>query len=161
MNVTLVYTEALVRQSVRRFCGRTIGWLYPAVLLATAAVVVWLIIGGNRTWIVGVIGTVVCLGVLFTVVLYRNQMSASLVKFRALQGRPVTFAGSADRIVVHTHASMSEVPWEAITEVWQYPDCWLLLFSRAHFMTFPLDGVSAEARSFLLERVTAHGGRVR
>jgi len=48
----------------------------------------------------------------------------------------------------------------AITAVWRYEDLWLLLFSKGHFMTFPLDGVSAEDQALLLERVKASGGKV-
>jgi hypothetical protein len=161
VNVTLTYSEALVRKSVRRFCGRTIGWLYPTLLLVMCAVIAQLVMDGDRSWFVGVVGTALLFGMIFPVVLYRNQLNGSLAKFRALQGRPVTFKGTESKIAIHADAGMSELPWAAITEVWQYPDCWILLFSRAHFMTFPLDGVPAEAKSFLLERVKAHGGRIR
>jgi hypothetical protein len=44
--------------------------------------------------------------------------------------------------------------------VWKLKSCWLLLFSKAHFMTFPLANVSEEMRTFILQRIAANGGKV-
>ena len=160
MNVSLIYTESLVRRSVRRFCGRTIGWLYPVVLLMMFTLTCWFLFEGDRSWFVGVMGTVLLLGTLVPVVLYRNQMAVSLAKFHALEGHPVSFRATDEKVTIRAASAASELQWKAITEVWRYPDCWLLLLSRVQFMTFPLEGVPLDAQAFLLERVKANGGRV-
>jgi hypothetical protein len=54
----------------------------------------------------------------------------------------------------------STLKWEAIKEVWGFQGFWLLLFSKAHFATIPLDDLSDEMRSYVLERVKRSGGRV-
>ena len=160
MNITLHYTEPLVRRAVRRFCGRTIGRVYPgAVLLLLAAFVLGLI-EGDYSWITGVFGVVLGLSILVPAVLYRNQLAAALFKFRALEGEPVAFGGTETLFSVQSRAGSAELPWRSIVAVWRYEEFWLLLLSKAHFVTFPLEGVPAEARAFLLERVKVHGGKV-
>jgi YcxB-like protein len=161
MILKLNYTEALVRKSVWHFCCGTVGWLYPAAFLTVAASLVWLLIGGDRSWVVGVMGTILALSIILPAAVYRNQLEASLAKFRALNGQPASFEGTADGFVVRSAAGSSVLPWSLVTGIWRYDDCWLLLFSKAGFVTLPLEGVSLEALAFVQERVEAHGGHVR
>jgi hypothetical protein len=44
--------------------------------------------------------------------------------------------------------------------VWRFPTHWVLLFSKAHFFTFPLAGVSQEMQTFVIERIQGAGGKV-
>lgn len=159
MNLTLHYTEPLVRRAVRRFCGRTIGWVYPVMVLVLLACFVLRLVEGDRSWITGVFGVVLGFAFLVPAVLYRNQLAAALFKFRALEGEPVAFGGTEASFSVQSPAGSAELPWRSIVAVWRFDDFWLLIFSKAHFVTFPLDGVPAEAQAFLLERVKAHGGK--
>lgn len=160
LNLTLHYTEPLVRRSVRRYCARSIGWAYPVALLLLASSFVFGLARGNRSWTSGLFGAVLGFSILIPAVLYRNQLSAALFKFRSLGGKPIAFGGTEDSFSVQSPSGSAELPWRAIMAVWRYEDLWLLLFSKGHFMTFPLEGISAEAQAFLLERVKAHGGQV-
>jgi YcxB-like protein len=159
MDVTLHYTEPLVRHAVWRFCWRKVGWIYPIALLVMI-VSLGIIIGqGDRSWIIGVHGTILLLAMLVPVLLYRTQRSAALARYRALAGGPASFAATDEMITIRSAGGMAEFPWRTITGIWQYDDCWLLLMG-GHFITFPLVGVSSEARAFLAERVLANGGKV-
>lgn len=160
MSLTLHYTEPLVRRAVRRFCVRSVGWVYPMAVMFLATSVTFGVVRGNRSWTIGSFGAVLFFSILIAIVLYRNQLAAAMDKFRSLEGKPVAFGGSEDSLSVHSQAGSAELPWRAIPEVWRYEDFWLLVFSRGHFMTLPLDGVPAVDRAFLLERVTANGGKI-
>lgn len=48
----------------------------------------------------------------------------------------------------------------AITEIWQFPDYWLLFFSRAQFITLPLADLDPEAQELILDRAKSHGAKV-
>jgi hypothetical protein len=50
--------------------------------------------------------------------------------------------------------------WEAIKDVWGFEGFWLLLFSKAHFVTIPLEDVSSEMRLLVIEKVKQSGGSV-
>jgi hypothetical protein len=129
------------------------------VLLLLACFVLGLV-EGDRSWITGAFGVVLGFSFLVPAVLYRNQLAAALYKFRALEGESVAFGGTEASFSVQSRAGSAELPWRSIVAVWRYEEFWLLLLSKAHFVTFPLEGVPAEARAFLLERVAAQGGKV-
>ncbi|WP_229720865.1 YcxB family protein [Dyella nitratireducens] len=57
-------------------------------------------------------------------------------------------------------AGTASIPWSAITEIWQFKTCWLLLLSKSQFVTLPLADVRPELAAFILERVQASGGKV-
>jgi hypothetical protein len=48
-----------------------------------------------------------------------------------------------------------------VTAVRCFPEFWLMLFSRAQFVTLPLADLDIEARELILDRVKSHGGNVR
>ena len=54
----------------------------------------------------------------------------------------------------------ASLKWSSVTEVWRFPSFWLVLFSKAQFVTLPLASVTAEAQAFILSRVSAAGGKV-
>jgi hypothetical protein len=71
-----------------------------------------------------------------------------------------TFSAADASFTVSSGAGTSTIPWSSVTEVMKLERCWLLLFSKAQFITVPLEGVSKEMRAFVLERITAAGGKV-
>jgi hypothetical protein len=157
MDVTLRYTEPLVRSAVRRFCVRTIGWLYPAAVLAVAVSLAVMLRHGDQSWLVGAIATFLLLAVVVPILLYRIQLSGALARFRALEGGSASFRASDLTVTIRSAGGMAEFPWRTITAVWRYDDCMLLLIG-GHFITFPLVGVSSDARDYVIARVIAHGG---
>jgi hypothetical protein len=160
MNVTLRYTEALVRSSVKRFCWRQVGWLY---VVALALVLVGLATGlarGDRSWLAGVLVTILLIGVVMPISLYRTLLAGSLERYRSLDNQPALFSGDDISYVIQSTAGLTKLNWKTIASVCRYDDLWLLVFDKGGFMTFPLEGVSAADRDFLLERVKAHGGRI-
>ena len=41
------------------------------------------------------------------------------------------------------------VPWSGVREVWAFPDFWLFLLSKSHFVTLPMEGVGESTRAFI------------
>jgi hypothetical protein len=85
---------------------------------------------------------------------YRNSMA----KFRDMKEPVATFLADEDSFTLTSDYGSSTLKWKAIKEVWEFEGFWLLLFSKANFATIPLDGVSDEMRSYVLERVKRNGG---
>ena len=160
VDLTLTYTESLVRRAVLRFSIRSIGWAYPVALLLLLTSLTFALVRGNRSWTFGLFGSVLGFAILIPLVLYRNQLAAALFRFRSLEGKPVGFGGGKDSFSLQSPAGSVELPWRAILEVWWYEDFWLLVFSKGQFMTFPIEGVPPEDQELLLGRVMAHGAKI-
>ncbi len=160
MNIILHYTEKLVRKAAWRFITRIIGWKFPAAIILMLIFFLAGLKQGDNSWKIGVSGVLLAISFIFPIVIYRNQLRAALFKFRALNGKPVVFHFSDTNFSIRSDAGSTELPWNTITDVWRYDDCWLIFFSKAHFMTFPLEGVTSEKQLYILKNIQSNGGKV-
>jgi hypothetical protein len=157
----LWYTPALVRRAVGRFWLRAIGRTYPLALVGLAIGLGYLVRAGDRSWLVGVLGTVLVLAVVFAVALYVVHARRALGMLRRLEGGRATLSMGPDGFGVESAAGRSVLPWGAVTEVWRYDDAWLLVFSKAVFATLPIGAIEEEGRRFFAEQVERAGGKLR
>lgn len=157
---TLEYTEPLVRGAVVAFWRRTVGigcFVALALLACSLAFLLW---QGDRSWLVGAIGAVLFFGLGFASLVYFVHLRKALSKFRGM-GSPVATMELADAsFTISSGLGSTSLQWSAVSEVWRFPSFWLLLFSKAQFVTLPLASVPAEAQEFILSRVSAAGGKV-
>ena len=158
--ITLHYSEALIRCAVRSFWWRTTGWLYFLALLLVLASLGYAIWNGDRSWWVGVLGAVLGLSLVFVVTLYVVHYRGSLKRLRRMRVPEATFEIDEDRFRLSSDVGTSEMAWSTITEVWRFPDCWLLFLSRAQFITLPAADLDATARESILTKVKSHGAKV-
>jgi hypothetical protein len=151
--IHLTYTEPLIRRAVLRFWWRTTGWGFMLPIIACLAWLAVLLWTGDRSWQVGVLGTVLTMAFALAATLYVVHWRNSLAKLRALGEPSATLVTTDTTLTMSSSAGSTTLPWSAIQEVWQFPECWLLLFSKAQFVTLPLADVTPEARAFILQRV--------
>jgi hypothetical protein len=156
---TLEYTEPLLRQAVLAFCRRGfVRYLIAlAILAGMFAFEVW---SGDRSWFVGFLGAVLILGLGFALSIYFGHLRNSLAKFRAMGASKGLLTLDQATFSLSSSLGSSTLQWSEVTEVWQFQDFWLLLFSRAQFVTIPLASVSAEAQEFIICRVSVRGGNI-
>ena len=131
--------------------------------MALALVAVGLIAsirGGDTSWFVGVLGSVLVLGMCFAVSLYVVHYRNALHKLRAMGSPQATFEASESLLSLSSGAGSASLPWSTVTEVWQFKTCWLLVLSKSQFVTLPLAGLPPEFAAFVLARVQASGGKV-
>jgi hypothetical protein len=157
---TLVYTEPLLRRAVFCFWRREVGVRLPIAVLAMAAGLAWQIPAGENSWFTGVLATVLLLGVGMITAVYVVHYRNTMAKFREMGKPEATFRADASTFTAATGIGTSTLQWSAVKEVWQFPDFWLLFFSRAHFMTLPKACLPVEMQEFILQRVRAGGGKV-
>jgi len=98
----------------------------------------------------------VLMPVLVYVVHYRNSMS----KFREMSSPTAEFMADDDGFTLTSDRATTTPKWSATREVRRYNVLWLLLFSRAQFVTIPLHGLSEEMRAFVLGKIENSGGKV-
>jgi hypothetical protein len=157
---TLSYDRTLIRRAVASFCWRVVGPRYIGALLLMAGSLVFFVRSGNASWWVGVLACVLALGVAFPIALYAIHYRNALLRLDAMGAPLGTLEASATSLSLSSGAGTTTLPWSAICEVWRFESCWLLLFSKSHFVTLPLADLTPEAAEFIRTRVLAAGGKI-
>jgi len=158
--VTLMYSEALLRKVAWACLRRAVGWQGILALGLLVSCFAFLLLSGDRSWWVGAMGTTLLFAIAFGIAFFRVHLGRSLAKFRRL-GKPTsTFAISADGFRVASTSGSIELPWNMISEVARFPEFWIFYSSRSYYMTFPLTGVGAEAQDLVLGKLRAAGAKV-
>ena len=155
---TLEYTVPLLREAVIGFWRRTVGAGLLFGLTFCAGVLAFLLVQGDRSWAVGFIAAVLLFGVMFVAALYLTHYRNAIRKLRDMGSPRATFKASEHSFTVSSAAGTSTLPWSSVAEVWKFENCWLLLFSKAQFVTLPLACIPEETRAFVISRVAAAGG---
>jgi len=157
---TVEYSEPLVRVAVTRFWLRSLGWRFCLPLLVLLLLVTYQVARGDRSWWVGLLGGIVCIGLAIAIAGWLAQRRRALDALRDLEEGKASFTVGEDRLVIRTARAAAELPWKTVREVWRYPDLWFLVYSPNSFSTLPLRGVPAEALEQIENRVRGAGGKV-
>ena len=158
--VTLKYSEQLIKDAMRSYWWKNIGPIFPSVSLLLAAFVLYRAFDGDRSWFIGAIGAIVVIGVAVMVASYFVHLSRSLSRLRRMKIPEVTLKLSDESFKVSSDIGASEVQWSLVKRIWCFEHAWLLSFTESEFMTLPLDGLSAEAKTFITERAKANGAKI-
>ncbi|MEC5211701.1 hypothetical protein RCH06_000231 [Polaromonas sp. CG_9.5] len=156
----LNYNKPLLHQAVLGFWWRVVGFRFLVALALVATGLTVSIRGGDTSWFVGVLGSVLVLGICFAVGLYVVHYRNAMHKLRAMGSPQATLEASENSLSLSSSAGTASLPWSAVTEVWQFKTCWLLVLSKSQFVTLPLASLPPEFAAFLLARVQAAGGKV-
>jgi hypothetical protein len=135
-----------------------VGFLIALVILAV--VLAFDVSSGDRSWRVGMLGAVLLIGAGMMVAIYFVHYANATRKLKEMGEPRAAFTASESSFTVASGAGSSTLPWSSVTEVWKLRGCWLLLFSKAQFITLPILCVPEEMRAFILQRVAAAGGKV-
>jgi uncharacterized membrane protein YqjE len=153
MQFTIHYDEAVLRRAVDTFFRRRfvqgMGLLGLAAFALCTAVVVTLLVRGDRSWFVGVMGAVLVLFVGGFLALWRMHRAQMSRKLEAIPSRRAEVALDAETITVRAESGSTSLPWSSFSEVWKLPDCWLLFLAPNSHITLPLRGVPQEALDFI------------
>jgi hypothetical protein len=156
----LRYTEALVAQAVRHYWRRTVGLgIFVAVALMIAFLI-WRIANGDRSWIVGLSAAVALFGVLMPITVYVVHYRSSMSKFREMSEPIAEMVADEDEFTLSSDRGTASLKWALVKEVWRFETIWLLLFSKAQFVTLPVKDVPEPMQLFILDRVRATGGKI-
>jgi hypothetical protein len=156
----LRYDASLLREALFGFWWRSVTGRTLIALFACFGGFVYFWTSGDRSWVIGVLGAVLLFGVGMIVAVYLVHSVNMNRKLKDMGVPEATFTASESSFSVASGAGSSTIPWSSITEVWKLKRCWLLLFSKAQFITVPLADVPEEMRVFILQRIAVAGGKV-
>jgi hypothetical protein len=157
---TLRYTEPRVVQAVRCYWRRTMGPGLPVTVAIMFALLVWLLLQGNRSWLVGLVAAVVVVGLVMPVAVYLVHYKNSIGKLREMAEPIATLVADEGSFTLSSDRGTTTLKWDAVAELWRFEHFWLLLFSRAQFVTVPLEGMPQQMQSYVLDRVRSAGGKI-
>jgi hypothetical protein len=158
--ITLKYSEKFIKKAIRSYWWKNIGPIFPSASLLLAAFVIYRAFDGDRSWFIGVIGAIVVIGFVVMVVSYSVHLSRSLSRLRRMKVPEATLELSEESFKVASDVGSSEMQWSFVRQIWRFEHAWLLLFTGSEFMTLPTDGLSDEAKAFILERARANDAKI-
>lgn len=157
---TLHYDQMLIRRSVGSYWRRVAGWrTVLAMILCLTSLSVFLL-RGQRSTFPTLIALTVLACLVFLSVLYLVRYRTSMARLRALRQTQPTLIVDDEGLTCRSTQGDMTVAWSAVAHVWQFPEYWLVFFSRADFITIPLASVPAQMQAFIDERARAGGASV-
>jgi hypothetical protein len=159
-HATLTYSTALLHRSVRAFWWRATGWQMRlgVAVLGILVAITW---GrGDRSWAVGALGMGFAVAVGMLAMVYFVHRGNSLAKLRDMGAPTAAFTADEGGMRFVSGAGESRLPWSMVQDVWQFDGFWLLLFSKAQFVTLPLADLSPAMQAFVLYKARSAGARV-
>ena len=156
----LTYNAALIRYAAFCFWRRTVGLGFIIAIMVVAISLALQLLRGDKSWLVGVYASVITVGIGFAIAIYLVHYRNAMTKFRGLSSGQATLVVTDSTLSFSSDLGSSTLPWSAVKEVWQFERVWLLLFSKAQFVTLPVLSLSAEVQSFVLQQIKAAGGKV-
>lgn len=154
---TLHYNEALLRQAVLGFWRRTVGTGFLVALVVVALGLAKLWSDGDRSWLMGALAAMLAVALLTATSVYAVHYRNTMRKFRAMAAPQARFVAQPDTFTIDNGTGSATLGWPSVRAIWRLQHCWLLLFSKAEFVTLPLADLSAEMQSYIIERVSATG----
>ena len=156
--LTVTFSEPLLRQVVRSFFWRRLSeyldWSVFAALAVVCGALAWSLLQGERSWFVGVLGSVLAVCPFLIVAAYVVHYRHTVARFRQKKNQTVTFQFSDTDFTVTSELGSATVPWTSVTEIWEFPRFWLLFIVKPQFVTLPIEGASEELLSFIRSKVS-------
>lgn len=157
--ITLSYSPKLIRQAVSIYWRKSLGkWYWAALLLVAISLIATF---NTNSWWTGFSVSILLLGIAFPILVYVVHHRNAFAKLRQMGAPEAKLILKSDGLTLSSGAGSSTLPWSSIEEIQQFENFWLFSFSKAHFSTLPLQALSSEQKAFIIERVTAAGGKVK
>lgn len=155
----LHFSEPLLREAVRIFVMRSLrrglGWRFLVACAALVFCVAYLVLQGDRSWVMGVLAAALVFPGIFLATIYLAHLRNTVGRFRQMRVPEATLAYDEEKFTFTSDLGSATMPWSAIREVWRYPKFWLILYSPSQFSTLPLDDLDEETRTFITRKTEA------
>ncbi len=159
-NIKLQYSNNSVREAVRLYWYKQTGIVFPVLTIFLATYVSYLVINGNRSWFVGVLGTISLLAIVLIPSFYFIHLNRSLKQLKKMKKPEANLELTEDRLIMSSDLGKSEIDWSVIKKIWCFDNVWLLVFAAGEFVSLPIVNVNNEAREFMLLKARENGAEI-
>ncbi|MDR2244024.1 MAG: YcxB family protein [Burkholderiales bacterium] len=157
---TLIFSEQIIRQAAFGFLRRSLGVGFTVALVVVALSFGLLVVQGTSTWHVGMLGSILFMGIVSAVALYFVHYRSSLRRFREMGDPQATFHVDESTFTITSAIGSGSFQWLVVKELWRFSDVWLLMYSKAQFSILPLRCLSPEMQTFIVQRIQSAGGKI-
>lgn len=156
--VDVRYTEPLVRAAVNAFFWRILqrrfGWSGLTALVVALLALGFLVLGGDRSWVIGFTGACLLFVVLIFAVSYTAHYRNATARLKRMSKPEARFTFSDRDFSIASELGTASLTWSSVREVWAFPTFWLILLSRSQFLTLPIEHVGGDILA-LIRRKTS------
>ncbi len=158
--IELIYSEELIKNTLKKYCFRQFGVTFFLVLFALIIYLICLVFTGSHSWQTGFIGSIVALGIIAIFFVYVIQKNRSLTKFKKMGNPKVSFEYSDTIIKISSGIGTSEFKWSIISKVMRFKNAWILCFSESETMIFPTSNVTEKSKNDILSKLKENNVKV-
>ena len=159
--ITVEYTEAIIRNAAKRFLVRfAVRDTIIGILFALFSLGAYL--GTDVDWrLCAVLGGVGIGFVILMISLGFFYIRSSAAKFRAMRDPKVRWRFTHVTLGTRSELGSTEISWRMISDVWCFPEVWLVFFGKQGYgySTLPTAGLNIELKEFILAKVGTHSGK--
>ena len=145
---------AAVRAFWFRVVLRRLGWKYLLALVLIGIATAQRISAQDQSWYLPFLLGALAFAILFVFAVYFVRRYQALARFRQMRSPQAVFIFRDEDFTVSSDLGSSTLPWRTVTDIWRYPDFWLVFISRGQFLTLPLSTVTSATREFISSRVS-------
>jgi len=134
---TLIFSRDQVIKTASSFLLQKMGRGYFIAVILLTGYFIFELYSGNRSWYIGTVGAIIFFAFVVPIALFVGHIRLGLRKLAEMPGGAATMTITDNGLIVRSAIASSEIPWKTITEVWPYPEYWLLLSGGHYLMTIP------------------------
>ena len=152
----LHFTKPLVIRAVNRFWLRLLGIPIIVIFVFSLAGLIYAIVNGHRSWLIGSIGAILVFVLLILVAIYVKQYRDSVKKFRNLDEEKAHFAFNDFNFIIESAMGRVDMKWSVVQKVWIFPEFWLLFVGPSQFFTLTTADISEDMQQELKALFETH-----
>lgn len=151
----VIHTESSLRDAVRCYVLRRFVveqkrlWLLSGLMAGMAVYFVW---KGQPAWVIALAASASLMAPILTGLGWWVHLSNTLDALRRMKVPRASIGLRDDAIELSSDQGSGEIPWSALTEIWERPGYWMIFTGRNRFNVLPTTNVSEEARAFFRDR---------
>jgi hypothetical protein len=158
--IKLEYSEPLIRRTIKSYWWRQIGPVFLFITVAFMVFLIYLLLKGDRSWLVGLIGAVIFMAVSTMIATYVVHLKRSLTKLRNMDSPEAILELRDTHFRISSCMGSIEVCWLLIKEIWRFEDAWLIFFSSNEMMTLPIKNFNKDDIDFIISKAKQTGTKI-
>lgn len=151
----VLYTETTIRDAVRTYVFQRFVadqkrlWLLSGLMVVMAVYFAW---KGQPAWVIAIAGSAALMAPVLAALGWWVHLSNTLEGLRRMTVPRASIGFRDDALELASDKGKGELPWSALTEIWERPDYWMIFTARNAFNVIPKANVPEEAMAWFRNR---------